>query len=137
MAYLLDTGFFYALINRNEQQHTAVVSVAKRIKEPIILPSPVVTEVAYLILRDLGQIHLADFVESLAQTGFDFAEPIATDYARAGHIIRQYHDTKIDFVDAIIVAIAERLNIKKILTVDQRHFRLFRPRHCPAFELFP
>ena len=57
MAYLLDTGFFYALINRNEQQHNAVVSVAKRIKEPIILPSPVVTEVAYLILRDLGQIH--------------------------------------------------------------------------------
>lgn len=137
MAYLLDTGFFYALINRNEQQHTAVVSVAKRIKEPIILPSPVTTEVAYLVARDLGAIHLAEFVESLAQAGFVIVEPIPEDYTRAARIIRQYHDTKIDFVDAIIVATAERLNITKILTIDQRHFRLFRPKHCPGFELLP
>lgn len=137
MAYLLDTGFFYALLNRSEKQHMAVLSVAKRVNEPIILPTPVTTEVAYLVLRDLGSIHLADFVESLSKTDFTFTEPTTTDYLRAANILRQYQDAHIDFVDAVLVAIAERLNITKVLTIDQRHFRLFRPKHCPAFELLP
>jgi predicted nucleic acid-binding protein len=41
------------------------------------------------------------------------------------------------FVDAIIVAIAERLNITRVLTLDVRDFRMFSPRHCAAFELLP
>jgi hypothetical protein len=32
---------------------------------------------------------------------------------------------------------AERLNVRRILTLDRRHFELIRPRHCPAFELLP
>lgn len=137
MAYLLDTGFFYALLNRSEQQHLPVLAVAKRINEPIILPTPVTTEVAYLVLRDLGPIHLADFVESLSKTDFAFTEPTTDGYRRAANIIRQSQDAHIDFVDAILVAVAERLNITKILTIDQRHFRLFRPKHCPVFEVLP
>jgi hypothetical protein len=36
-----------------------------------------------------------------------------------------------------VMAIAERYSSKIVLTLDQRDFRLFRPRHCDAFELFP
>jgi hypothetical protein len=32
---------------------------------------------------------------------------------------------------------SERLNISRILTVDQRHFRLIRPRHVAAFDILP
>ena len=49
----------------------------------------------------------------------------------------RYADARIDYVDCMIVALAERLGVTRILTLDQRHFRLFRPRHCPAFELLP
>jgi len=52
MAYLLDTGFLYALLNRTEQTHQAVVAAAQTIREPIILPVPAVTETAYLLLRE-------------------------------------------------------------------------------------
>ncbi len=38
MAYLLDTGFLYALLNRTEHMHQAVVAAAQTIREPIILP---------------------------------------------------------------------------------------------------
>jgi predicted nucleic acid-binding protein len=37
----------------------------------------------------------------------------------------------------VIVAIAERLDITKILTVDRRHFGAFKPRHCAAFQILP
>jgi predicted nucleic acid-binding protein len=40
-------------------------------------------------------------------------------------------------VDATIMAMAERLKIKTILTIDRRDFSLFRPRHCDAFTLVP
>ena len=49
----------------------------------------------------------------------------------------KYTDSRIDFVDCVITAMAERLNISRILTVDQRHFRLLRPSHIPAFDILP
>ena len=37
----------------------------------------------------------------------------------------------------MVAAMAERLDISRILTVDQRHFRILRPKHVPAFEILP
>jgi predicted nucleic acid-binding protein len=56
---------------------------------------------------------------------------------RAAEIIRTYNDANIDFVDAVIAAIAERLNITKILTISCRHFGAFKPRCCATFEILP
>jgi len=137
MTALLDTGFFYSLLNRAENSHPAVLAASAQLSGPVLLPTPVTTEVGYLILRDLGAEALADFVDSLAGSDLILIEPLAEDYQRAAGVIRQYRDSHIDFVDAIIVAIAERLDIRQILTLDQRHFRMFRPRHCSGFELIP
>lgn len=52
-------------------------------------------------------------------------------------ILEQYADSKVDFVDASIMAIAERLDIRTVLTIDQRDFRLFQPSHCQSFILQP
>ncbi len=137
MAVLLDTGFVYAVINRTERQHEAVTRVAGEIREPMFLPTPVIVEVAFLLLRDIGPLAVADFVGDLATTGVALVDPEVNDYERAAAVLRQYSDARIDLVDALIVAIAERLKIHQILTLDQRHFRMFRPRHCDAFELLP
>jgi uncharacterized protein len=51
--------------------------------------------------------------------------------------LTKYADSRIDFVDASVMAVAERLSITTILTLDQRDFRLFRPPHCQSFELLP
>jgi predicted nucleic acid-binding protein len=42
--------------------------------------------------------------------------PLAEDYVRSAEILRQYADANLDFVDALISATAERLNIKRLLT---------------------
>lgn len=137
MAYLLDTGFFYSTLNHKEKSHRETVEILSSIYEEIILPVPAITETAYLILRDLGVASLATFLEDLPEMNLIFETPTAEDYKRAAEVLRKYNDANIDFVDAIIVAIAERLNIRKILTVDRRHFGVFRPAHCEAFELLP
>ncbi len=137
MAALLDTGFVYAVINRTERQHEAATKIAREVREPMLLPTPVIVEVAFLLLRDIGPLAVADFVGGLATTDMQLVDPQVTDYERAAAILRQYNDAHIDLVDSLIVAIAERLDIDLILTLDQRHFRMFRPKHRVAFELLP
>lgn len=90
-----------------------------------------------MLKRDAGIDNAVRFISSLASTTLQLENPIAEDYDRAAALMRQYADAKLDFVDAIIAAIAERLNITRILTLDQRDFRLIRPRHCEAFEILP
>ena len=80
---------------------------------------------------------MADFVNGLDEMNMIVECPLAQDYSRSAEIFRKYKDANIDFVDACIVAMAERLNITKILTVDRRHFQMFRPLHCESFEILP
>jgi len=38
---------------------------------------------------------------------------------------------------AAVAAIAERLGLTEIATLDHRHFTVIRPRHVRAFALLP
>jgi len=138
MAYLLDSGFVYAQLNGKDEWHQKVskaTEIAER--EPIILPVPAITEIAYLLGRDLGVDAAAYFIETLNATNIVLENPTSEDYTRSAEILRKYNDANIDFVDVCIVAMAERLNITKILAVDRRHFSLFKPKHCKSFEILP
>ena len=137
MAVLLDSGFLFASLNTSEAEHQSTIRVLENIREPIILPVPAITEVAYLLARDINNGAAADFIASLAVGELTLETPRQEDYSRSAEIIRQYADAKVDFVDALIVAIAERLNITRILTLDRRDFQMIRPNHCASFELFP
>ncbi len=135
--YLLDSGFLYASIDKSDNHHESVKNVAQTIRGNIILPVPAVTETAYFLAKNKGIEEIAKFLDSLSVTKFQLEPPNAEDYRRAAEILRKYNDANIDFVDACIVAIAERLNVTKILTVDRRHFGIFKPLHCKAFEILP
>jgi uncharacterized protein len=103
----------------------------------VILPVPAITETAYFVSRNLVTTGLARFLKSLSRMRIILESPIFFDYHRAAQIIRKYNGARIDFVDDIIVAVVERLNITRILTVDRRHFSMFRPAPCNSFEILP
>lgn len=70
------------------------------------------------------------FLAQLPQSSY-FVIPIEpVDLARTGELLKQYADSRLGFVDASIVAIAERLQTSPILTLDYRDFSIVRPRHC-------
>lgn len=62
---------------------------------------------------------------------------LAEDIQPTGQILEHYANTRIDFVDASLATIAERLRITRILTLDQRDFSLIHPEHTDHFELLP
>jgi len=137
MAVLLDSGFLFASLNSSEAEHHATIVVLKTIREQIILPVPAITEVAYLLARDIDSETAADFIASLATTDLTLETPTASDYSRCAELLKQYADSKLDFVDALITAMAERLGVTRLLTLDRRDFQLVRPKHCDSFELLP
>jgi predicted nucleic acid-binding protein len=59
------------------------------------------------------------------------------DTDRIAEILEEYQDSRIDFVDASVMAIAERYQTQTVFTIDQRDFRIFRPRHVDHLLLFP
>lgn len=133
----MDSGFLYALIDETDSHSRTVRNSLQTIYEEVILPIPAITETAHFVLKNLGAAALANFVEDLPEMNVVFETPTGETYRRTAEIIRKYDDANIDFVDAVIVAVAERLNITKILTIDRRHFGIFKPRHCAAFEILP
>jgi uncharacterized protein len=63
--------------------------------------------------------------------------PTPDDYRRMATLVEQYDDLPLGGVDAAVVAIAERLGVTKIATVDRRDFSLVRPSHVNFFTLVP
>ena len=133
---IADTGFVVALTNRSDQRHRDVVPIY--LQYPLILlPQLALVEVAYLIGRDAGIPKVVQFLKGLPVSRFEIIAATDQDIARAADIIELYADSKVDFVDASVMAIAERLGVKTVLTIDQRDFRMVRPRHCESFILLP
>ena len=59
----------------------------------------------------------------------------SSDVARSAELMNRYDF--LGFVDASIVAIAERLRLPALVTTDRRDFRRVTPKHVNAFELLP
>jgi uncharacterized protein len=136
MEIVADTGFIVALLNQTDSRHQDVVPIYIR-QQTIWLPQTVLAEVAYLIGRDAGIGTVVAFLNDLSKSRFRLMALTDSDLKRVAEILAQYADSRIDFVDASVMVVAERCGITQVLTLDQRDFRLFRPRHCQAFELMP
>lgn len=64
------------------------------------------------------------FVSSLTTKAVQIESVTLEDLIRINKILEQYADSQLDFTDATIVAIAERLMISRIYTLDRRDLRM-------------
>jgi uncharacterized protein len=136
MSALIDTGFLLAVLDADDQLHDHCVAALVREQRPL-LPDAVLPELAYMVLRELGYEVLITFLNSLLRGELELERATRSDLARATEILEKYADNRVDFVDCIVFAMAERLNIRRVLTVDRRHFSSFRPQHYSHFEILP
>lgn len=102
-----------------------------------MLPATVVAEVGYMIEQYGSPQAEAQFLDSIAAGDFQPVNLIGEDYARMAELVAQYADLPLGTTDASIIALAERLNINDVATLDRRHFSVVRPRHVKAFRLLP
>ena len=127
----------FALIDQSDRNHQRVLAVAQSVNETLVLPVVVLPEICYLLASRLGHQAMRHFVSSLTTKAVRVEPVTAEDLVRVYEILEQYVDSQLDFTDAAIVAIAERLAITRVYTLDRRDFTIIRPSHCDYFELLP
>ena len=137
MTVVADTGAIYALLDRSDAWHDRVVAWWSGRPRDVVLPVTVLPEIAYLLHQRIGPHAEAAFVRALDERDFDWMPLERRDVTRAADLLVTYRDQPIGFVDATLVAVAERLNVVTILTTDRRHFNVVRPAHADAFALAP
>jgi len=135
-----DTGPLVAAALGNDADHHASVELFSGMhlaNRPMLVPGPVVAEVGYLLAREAGARVESAFLRSLADGDFQPVDLTSDDYARMADLVDQYADLPLGTTDAGVVAVAERLGLVEIATLDRRHFSVVRPRHASAFTLLP
>jgi predicted nucleic acid-binding protein len=131
-----DTSFIVALHNRRDQAHVKCLALYNQM-QTIYLPQSTLSEVCYLLTKGGGNRATSSFLRSLVNVKYQLLALEQRDLERTADILDKYHDARLDFVDATIAAVAERLNITRLLTLDTRDFSLMRLRHAPYFEILP
>ena len=134
---LVDTGPLYAMADRDDGWHDRVRAFLDVSHRQLIVPITVLPEACYLIGTHLGAAAEVQFTRSVQRGEVKVEFLKKEDLARIVEVMDDYADARLGFVDASLVAVAERLKIRDILTTDRRHFSLVRPRHCGSFTLKP
>jgi len=94
-------------------------------------------EIGYLLQSRVGPQAEVTFLRSFGGNGFRVAEVEDDDVARMAELVETYLDLPLGIVDAAVIAIAERLRLTEVATLDRRHFGVVKPRHVTAFRLLP
>lgn len=137
MALILDTGVVYAALDRDDRDHARCRALIDSADELRILPAPVLPEVDYWVTQHLGVGAMVAFLRDIVEGAFIVEDLEAEDYPRIVDVIDGYADAEVGFVDAAVLAVAERLRETKVATLDRRHFSLLRPAHTASLDLLP
>lgn len=103
----------------------------------LFVPVLVISEVAHFVARRIGTDAELQFLGDIADGSLEPMAVDAQDWPRIVELTWRYRDLPLGTVDASVIALAERLKITQIATLDHRHFSVVRPAHVDAFELLP
>ena len=132
--WLLDTGPLVAYLNTRDPDHERVADTLDAFTGRLITTSAVVTESMYFLAQvRRGPALLAEFVADSELQIVDFSG--AEDLADAARRMEKYADLPMDYPDATLVLLAERLEIFDVLTLDRRGFKVYRSTKGKRFAL--
>lgn len=135
---LVDTGPLVALFDPQDGAHERCVKVLKRIREPLVTTTPVLTEAFHMLgPSSVGSDRLREFIEKDGLSVWFLGRPTLT---RAFELMEQYADHPMDLADASLVVAAESVNTRRVFTIDRSDFATYRirrgHRHYPI-EIVP
>jgi uncharacterized protein len=128
-----------AALYRDPDHHRCVelFSGMRLANRKMLIPAPIVAEIGYLLAVKAGAKTEADFLRAVATGDFVPVHLVNTGYIRMADLVEQYADLPLGTSDASVIALAERLNVTEVATLDRRHFTVVRPRHVKSFTLLP
>jgi len=137
LAILLDTSAILAAADQADLNHGAAVAWFGRADEPLLLGALSLAELDVLLQRELGVEATLALIRSITSGGVRLVAPTDADLERAAEHLAAAAEHRPRLADAVLVATAERLGIRRIATFDRRPIAVFRPAHVRTFDLEP
>jgi uncharacterized protein len=132
---LFDTGPLVAAIDRSDRHHARCAAFLESLQGSRLIPTTVLVEVCWL-LEERPDVESA-FLDAIASGEFEHIVITDQDLRRMAELVRTYADLPLGAVDASVIAVAERLNLKDVAALDRRHFTVVRPKHADVLNLLP
>jgi hypothetical protein len=133
---ILDTSGLLAAFVADQRHHAecaaALASDSVRVVSPYVL-----AELDHLALTRRGVSAELTILSDLASGAYELAAFDAGDLLLACQIIERHRDLEVGLADASLAVLAHRHNDRRILTLDQRHFRPMVGIDGSPFELVP
>ena len=137
MTLVLDAAPLVALADRADPMQGTVEAALREEPGDLVIPAPVCAEVDYLLGTRLGRAARVAFLDDLAAGRFTVTSLERDDYTVVAGLERKYADLDVGLADLAVVVLAGRLNTRRLLTFDERHFRALRSLKGAHFILLP
>jgi len=130
---LVDAGPLVALFDPRDAAHRDCRLRLGSFTEGMATTLPALTEAFHLL--GSGGREADDLRAFVVSQAVAVHRPSDAEIARAFELMEAYRDQRMDFADASIVAAAETLRTRKIFTLDDRDFTVYRIRR--GHRLYP
>lgn len=137
MTLICDAAPLVALADHDDPQSAEILEVLKAEPGKLVLPAPVSAEVDYLLGARFGPKARRAFLTDLAAGRYEVASLAAQDYVEVVGLEARYSDQDLGLADCSVVILARRFGTRRILTLDQQHFRTVVPLQGGTFQLLP
>ncbi|MGN9782342.1 PIN domain-containing protein [Nonomuraea sp. ZG12] len=134
---VLDTSGAYAAIDRSAEEHQAARRVLENERGPILLSPFVLAELDYMLLTRIGLRAELSYLQEVADGVYDLMPMTRHEIVEAVDIVARYADMEVGVAYASVAVLAARHRTTRVLTLDQRHFRVMKPLWGDAFTLLP
>jgi len=134
---VIDAAPLVALADRADPMRGAIEAVLRNEPGDLVIPAPGCAEVDYLLGIRVGRAARMAFLDDLAASRFTVPCLERDDYCVVAGLERKYADLNVGLADLAVVVLAGRLNTRRVLTFDERHFRALRSLKGPHFVLLP
>ena len=128
---LVDTGFLVALYIRGDTLHAQALEYLRGNRAALLTVTPVIVETGFF-LDVRAKVELLKWVE---RGGIEVVGVPVSAFAEIATYLQKYADQDIDFADAALIWLANAHGERRILTVDERDFTVFRLKGGKRFEL--
>jgi predicted nucleic acid-binding protein len=137
VAVLVDPSAILAAADAADLNHAAAVAWFERVDEPLLLCALGLAELDLVVQRELGPAAMQAVVASIVSGSIRLVPPTPEDVARSSALLAEAAEHRPMLADALLVAAAERLGIRRVAAFDRRPLAVFRPRHLRGFDFEP
>ncbi|HEX6260735.1 MAG TPA: PIN domain-containing protein [Woeseiaceae bacterium] len=132
---LVDAGPLVAFLNSRDRHHGVCVDALRRMRAPLLSTWMPVTEAMYLL--DFSMAAQGALLEMIERGALQIMELRPDDLPAIRRLMKKYRDQPMEFADASLVQVANRLGLIEIFTLDRRDFSVYRLARGRSFHILP